>query len=113
MEFLQDLGIGDHLHAQESEITSVSAHSRRIKNTRQNVLKPKYVVYGLLKCIWVTFDEFLKNFRGPDDFFAKFWKEIITILKIFQKVIKSYPERRKQPVNIIFQFQNILTGICG
>jgi len=44
----------------------------RFKNNHQNVLKPKYVVNGLLKRIWVTFDNFLKNFRIPDDFFRKF-----------------------------------------
>ena len=31
--------------------------------------------------------------------------------KIFQKVIKSEPEVRKQPVNNIFRFQNILMVI--
>ena len=41
----------------------------RFKTNRQNVLKPKYVVNELLKRIWVTFDNFLKNFRGADDFF--------------------------------------------
>ena len=44
----------------------------RLKNNHQNALKPKYVVNGLLKRIWVTFDNFLKNFRGADDFFRKF-----------------------------------------
>ena len=44
----------------------------RFKNNHQNVLKPKYVVNELLRCIWVTFDDFLKKFRGADDFFRKF-----------------------------------------
>jgi len=61
-------------------------------NNHQNVLKPKYVVNGLLAPAWVTFDEFLKNFRGADDFFSKFSKKIISTSKIFQKVIKSYPD---------------------
>ena len=44
----------------------------RFKNNHQNVLKPKYVVNELLKRIWVAFDDFLKKFRGADDFFRKF-----------------------------------------
>ena len=34
----------------------------RFKNNRQNVLKPKYVVNGLLKRISITFDDFLTLF---------------------------------------------------
>ena len=44
----------------------------RFKNNHQNALKPKYVVNELLKRIWVTFDNFLKNFRVADDFYRKF-----------------------------------------
>ena len=83
----------------------------RFKNNRQNALKPKYVVNGLLKRIWVTFDNFLKKFRGADDFFRKFWKKVIPILKIFQKVIRSEPGVRLISVNNIFRFQSILMVI--
>ena len=61
-------------------------------NNHQNVLKPKYVVNVLLALLWVTFDDFLKNFQNRDDFFPKFSKKIIRNSKIFQKVIKSYPD---------------------
>ena len=40
-------------------------------------------------------------------------KQIITILQSFQKIIKSDSGRRKQPVNNIFRFQNILMSIYG
>ena len=54
-----------------------------------------------------TNDRILVSYRGIllND------QKIVVFFK--QQFIESYLERRKQPVNIKFQFQNILTGICG
>ena len=90
----------------------IHGNELRFKNNHQNTLKPEYVVNELLKRIWVTFDNFSKNFRVADDFFRKFWKKVIPILKIFQKVIKNEPEVLLISINIIFRFQIILMVIA-
>ena len=85
----------------------------RIKNNHQNIMKPKYVSNEIWKRLWLTSDDFLKTFRWPDENIMKFQNIFIRRSKNFQKVIRSEPEVRIQSVNNIFQFQNILMGICG
>ena len=64
----------------------------RSANNHQNVMKPKYVVNGLYAYLWFTSDDFLKNFRWPDENFSKFHEIFIRPSKFVQKVIRSEPE---------------------
>ena len=41
-------------------------------NTHQNVMKPKYDVNGYQARLWFTSDDFLENFRWPDENIMKF-----------------------------------------
>ena len=84
----------------------------RIENTHLNNIKPKYVYNGILKRPWFTSDDILRYFRWPDENIMIFQKIFIRTSKIFQKIIRSEPEVRKHPINIIFRFHNILIVIC-
>ena len=61
-------------------------------NNYQNVMKPKYDVNGLYAPLEVTSDDFLKNFRLPDENFLKFHDIFIRPSKLSQKVIRSDSE---------------------
>ena len=61
-------------------------------NSHQNVMKPKYDVNGMLAHLWFTSDDFLKNFRGPDENFLKCHDIFIRPSKLSQKVIRSEPD---------------------
>ena len=61
-------------------------------NTHQNVMKPKYDVKGYYAHLWFTSDDFLKNFRSPDENILKFHDIFIRPSELFQKVIRSKPE---------------------
>ena len=65
----------------------------------------------MLKRRWFTSDDFLAQFRWPDENVMKFQKIFIRPSKIFQKIIRSDSEGRIQSVNIIFRFHNILMVI--
>ena len=72
----------------------IQGNDPRIENTRQNVMKPKYVYNVMLKRLWFTSDDFLKKFRGPDENIMTFQNIFIRPSKLFQKVIRSEPEGR-------------------
>ena len=61
-------------------------------NTHQNVIKPKYDVNGYYAHLWFTSDDFLKNFRSPDENILKFHDIFIRASELSQKVIRSEPE---------------------
>ena len=68
----------------KNELMSANAH--------QNVMKPKYDVNGYYAHHWFTSDDFLKNFRTPDENILKFHDIFILASELFQKVIKSESE---------------------
>ena len=74
-------------------------------------MKPKYVVNEYYAHLWFTSDDFLKNFRYPDENFLKFHEIFIRPSKLSQKVIRSEPETLQYPVRNIFKFHNILISI--
>ena len=61
-------------------------------NTHQNVMKPEYDVNGFIALLWFTSDDFLKNFRWPDENIMRFHNIFILPSKLSQKVIRSDPE---------------------
>ena len=74
-------------------------------------MKPKYDVNGYYARLWFTSDDFLKNFRWPDENIMKFRDIFIRPSILLRKVIRSDPETLKYPVNKIFRFHNILINI--
>ena len=69
---------------------------------------------SLLMTFWKIFKigmTFFHNYRKKSSATRKFWKKVIPVLKIFQKVIRSEPEVRLISINNIFRFQNILIVI--
>ena len=75
-----------------SFITSMSYRNElRSANNYQNVIKPKYVVNGYFAHLWFTSDDFLKNFRWPDENIMKFRDIFIRPSILLRKVIRSDP----------------------
>ena len=62
------------------------------ESTHQNVMKPKYDVNRDYAHHQFTSDDFLKNFRLPEENILKFHDIFILASKLFQKVIRSEPE---------------------
>ena len=61
-------------------------------NTHQNILKPEYDVNGYYAHLWFTSDDFLKNFRSPDENILKFHDIFIRASELSQKLIGSETE---------------------
>ena len=74
-------------------------------------MKPKYVVNGYYAHLWFTSDDFLKNFRWPDENFLKFHEIFIRPSELSQKVIRSEPGTLEYVIKNIFRFDNILISI--
>ena len=86
------------------------AHKNEIMsaNNHQNVMKQKYVVNEYYAHLWFTSDDFLKNFRSPDENISKFHDIFMPRSKSFQNVIRNESETRWYLIRNIFWFNNIL-----
>ena len=94
-----------HCMSHKSELMSVNNH--------QNVMKPKHVVNGYYAHLRFTSDDFLKNFRSPDENISEFHDIFMRRSKSFQKVIRNESETRWYLIRNIFRSHNILISISN
>ena len=55
-------------------------------NNHQIVMRPKYDVNELLKHLWFTSDDFLKNFWSPDENISEFHDIFHQVIEKFSKI---------------------------